>query len=174
MSDVKFSAFKTFLQNQMPNVMVLFGKDDYLKKNAVELVKKQLNLQFVDLNFCRIEEFDVDRIVDECNTVPFVDLKRLVVCSLPEKITQIDRLKKYCERANELSVLILIAGDDKPKLEMCTFVDCNMLDAKTLFNWVQVTAKKQNIVFEQSAIENLIDRTNMQKYSFHTKASDSS
>lgn len=164
MTDVKFSAFKTFLQTEIPNLLVLFGKDDYLKKNAVELVKKQLNLQFLDLNYCKIEEYDADRVVDECNTMPFVDGKRLVVCALPEKFVLTDKLKSYFASVNDLSVLVLIAGDEKPKFDFGTFIDCNALDKRTLENWIAVAAKKQNVVFESGAADVLIERTNLQMY----------
>ena len=164
MSDVKFSEFKTFLKNEVPSILVFFGKDEYLKRNAIELVKKQINFQMPDLNVCKIEEFDAKRIVDECNTMPFVDEKRLVICYLPEKSTQgnIEDIKKYSKNANGSSVLVLIAGEEKPKFDFAIMVDCNPLDVRTLTNWVVVTAKKQNVVFEPAAISDLLERTNMQ------------
>ena len=164
MSDMQFSTLKTYLKSSVPNILVLFGKDEYLKRNAVDLIKKQLNFQMPDLNVCKIEDFDVARIVFECNTMPFIDEKRLVVGFLPEKMTvsAINDLKKYSENVNTASVLVLVAGAEKPKFDFGLFVDCNTLDERTLSNWVAVTAKKQNVVFEPEAISVLLERTNMQ------------
>ena len=164
MSDLKFSTFKNFLKDQVPDIFVLFGKDEYLKKNAIDLIKKQLNFQMPDLNVCKIEDFDATRVVFECNTLPFLDTKRLVVCYLPEKIAQnaVDLLTNYSHNPSGSSVLVIVCGDEKPKLSFGAFVDCNQLDEKTLSSWVIVCGKKQNVVFEPDAISSLLLRTNMQ------------
>ena len=166
MSQIQFSDFKQYLEKEVPSSMVLFGKDDYLKKNAIDLIKKQIDLQFPDLNICKIEDFDAKRVLFECNTMPFMDNKRLVVCYLPEKtsVKDLSEIENYAQNANPNTILVIVAQNEKPRMEVSAEVDCNMLDSATLSKWIMVTAKKRNITFEKTAIDELLLRVNMQMY----------
>lgn len=160
MEEIAFIRLKTKLQEKIPPAIALFGKDEYLKKNSIDIVKKAVHLLMGDLNFCRVEEFDIDRILRECETMPFVDEKRIVVAEDAQKATKKDltRLVEYLKSPNPTTVLLLVFGEDSPKLDLVG-INCNTLDAKTMESWICVNAKKQGVKIEPAAVLRLVERT---------------
>lgn len=162
---IGFSKLKAFLADGVPSCLVLFGKDDYLKKNSIDLIKKSLGLSMEDLNFCKIEEFDIERVLREANTLPFIDPNRLVVASCDKLVVKdTEKLNAYAKNPNLAARLVLVCGADQPKGLDFVGVDCNCLDNKTLENWIAVSSQKRKVVFEPAAATRLVDRTGGQMF----------
>lgn len=156
---VPFVEFKTFLKQNIPNIIYVFGQDEFLKKCCIDLVKKKLNFSMPQLNISKIEELDVEKLIFECNTLPFYDEFKLIIVQ-PEKINNNDlsKLKSYFSNSNHTTVLVLI-GQDKVELpENVVVVDCDYLDKKTIRAWLLVQAKKLNVTIKEDAVLELIDR----------------
>lgn len=162
--EVAFVKLKTELETMLPPVIGLFGKDEYLKRNSIDLIKKATALSMPDLNYCKIEELDIDRLVRECETMPFLDERRLVVAedAFSASKADLDKLIKYLSKPNPTTVLVLIFGDEKAKIDNITWVNCNMLDNKTLFSWIRVNAKKFGVKIADVAALRLVERTSGQ------------
>ena len=160
-NEVPFIKFKSLLSSDVPNSIVLFGNDHFLKKSAIDLIKRKLSLAFSDLNVCAFDHVDANKIVLECQTVPFIDKNRLIIVYDCDDMSKQDNniIANYAKTPNESSILVLVAGENKPIINNFCFVNCNHLDIEFLKSWIYLEAKKNNFIISSDAASCLIDRT---------------
>ncbi len=68
--------------NDVKKIYIMYGEEGYLMEEAVKRLKQQLiSPDFESLNFLAIEgkELEVDRLIDACETLPFMAERKLVV-----------------------------------------------------------------------------------------------
>ena len=58
--------------NQLSNIIVVHGEDDYLRDRAVEQIKSSLDVQFPELNVSVLSNAVIDDVVNSCIVLPFM------------------------------------------------------------------------------------------------------
>lgn len=164
---MKFIDLKNKLKNEetLPAYLVK-GDDEYVKSLAINMLVNAVVQDFSELNSTIVysESIEPSKIIDACNTLPFMSNKKIVVVKETEKklATELAGLiKEYLKNPNSSTVLVLVNGEDScfSKLPI-EVVDCNRLDAYTLTNYIKQKVKKSNKQIDDVAIKNLLEYTN--------------
>jgi len=163
---MKFAELKSSLVNGIKNVYILSGNDRFLCGNALEILKKKINLQFPDLNSMVFteENFDEDKIIESCMVLPFMDNLRLVIVKeVKNGIMPSQAMLDYIKKPVENTVLIYFAPDAteyiKKISKFCEVVNCDVLEDKLLKSWITKFVGKRNVSIGEDAINTLIEYT---------------
>lgn len=163
---MKFEELKQSLKNNISSVYYVYGEDEYLKTNAINLICNAVN-GGDKLNTFNLQSDEVDAkvLLDTCNTFGFFGKKVVVLKDSDSKKNAgvVNALKSYVKSPNNNTVLIIVELYDNSSLsvfkDVVTNVDCSRLSPELLKRWIASKLKgKCNIISD--ALSKLIDYTN--------------
>lgn len=147
---------------KLATVYLFKGIEKYLMDKSIELIKeKYIDKAFETLNYIVLDGKDVDfeRILDACETLPFMSQKKLVIVKDINEIMEnkgIDFDKKfgdYISKLGDYLILIIIDKSDsfnsssniyKAVKKLGALVEFNKLKGKDLNAWVEKKFKEHN------------------------------
>lgn len=163
---MKFSELKQSL-NQIGCAYYLFGEDAFLLDSAQKMIEKHCVKNMPELNISTFndENFDLEKCLDACQSLPFCDEKRVVVLSdlsFDKQTTK--QLEKFLEKQSKNVCVIFKDSQNSPQnktlFERSLGVDCNELDEKTILSLIDFRLKKHGIEVEPQASRTLIEYCN--------------
>lgn len=164
---MKFAELKSSLNKNILNAYYIAGKDAYLRDSAESMIKKRCVNFMPEFNTSQFndENFDIDKVVGACNSVPMGDQFRVVVLNgvVPDK-NSVSKLEKYLKNVNSTTCLIIkdavgFSGY-KSIIPLCEKIDCDFLDAKMLEPLIVNKLSKANVKIDSQALKLLIEYCN--------------
>lgn len=164
---MKFSQLKQHLSSQLMPAYYIFGEDAYLCLSAQKMIEKHCNITMPQLNISVFndENFNLEKVLAACQSLPFMDEKRVVVLNDPNfdaKTTK--EIVKFLKTKN--SNVCVVFKDSNSAISNsqianeCEVVDCNGLDEQTLFSLITFRLKKHGISITSSALKILVEYCN--------------
>lgn len=115
--------------NKFENCYIFCGVDEALMKEKITYIKnKVLNTSFIDLNFFQFDgkAIDMEAVINTCNTIPFMDEKKVVVVYRAEFLGEgedksfnktYEILQRYINNPAEHTILIVyyVFQEDREK-----------------------------------------------------------
>ena len=162
---MKFIQLKSSLKEKCKKAYVVFGEDAYLIGNAVQLIKKAVNLSMPEVNLLSYEESKVDlaQVLQECMALPFFDENRLVILkdfSPSDAKKDLEKLKKFfAENTQNIFVFVYSSVTDfcKKLQTVAEPVDCSKLDDANLKGWILNSLKSSSVEIMEDALRLLIE-----------------
>lgn len=163
-----FSELKKSLTNGVMPIYQIFGKDAFLKENALRLLKEGF-LTEPDLNLSNFTGAELkesfDGVLSAMQSYPFMGDKRFIVVRdyYPTKKEISSKVvKSLFEEVYDTSVLIIINEEESKEIssfERVTKVDCNRTSDDVIFRYIQSKCYKFNITISKEACYKLIEYT---------------
>ncbi|MDF2700744.1 MAG: polymerase subunit delta [Haloplasmataceae bacterium] len=158
----------------MKNIILFLGANKYQIEYEINNLIKQLKGDDLSLSKYDNDEFSLDDILNDCETIPFLSEQKVVIVNNPiffsnekSKLEQnIDRFTKYINNPNETTILIINASNITVDKRKKVYKDLMQLaDVRTNDNINEQEAgilirnrlKHISITFE--AVNELINRT---------------
>ncbi|MDI6617402.1 MAG: DNA polymerase III subunit delta [Clostridiales bacterium] len=193
MADIKNyrSLLSDLDRGRFKNVYLFFGPETFLINDAVKrFIDKFVSNDFKNLNFIRLNynSIDFNDIVNACETLPFMDKKKIVVvddCSFfkssrTDKDTASDKhspgISKYIPGLPDTTILILIAGAEVDKRlkaysavkKIGDIVEFSPLKGQEMAMWIEGRLKSQGkkisgadaFYFSERVLDSLFDAEN--------------
>jgi len=154
---VTYFEFLTHFENgEFAAIYTVSGEDLYFVDSVVHRFCSIVK-DCKDINIVHFEDFEVERIVDECQTIPFLSPKKIIVANGKGiKLGQLDPLKKYLANPN-LSVVLLIVN---PKVNVVYSsilnIDCNKISVRELCVLIQQKLEAKGCSIQSDALSTLI------------------
>lgn len=141
-------------KDEISSPYIFIGEEEYLMKHAINILKeKYIDKSFETLNYIVLEgkDTDVDSLIDPCETLPFMNEKKLVVLKDVNKfIENIDKnredeLYKYMDSLGDFLILVFMDSDNSLKKNRKfykffkkreQFVEFSKLRGRDLNNWI--------------------------------------
>lgn len=163
---MKFEELKQNLKSNISSVYYIYGEDEYLKTNAINLICEAVNgSDKLNTFTMQSDEVDAKSLIDTCNTFGFFGKKVVILKDSDSKKNSsiVNALKSYIKNPNPNTVLIIVELYDNSSLsifkDLVTNVDCSRLSQELLKKWISNKIKgKCNIMTD--ALSKLIDYTN--------------
>lgn len=153
--------------NKIDNKYIMFGfNESLIKENIKNISKKQLDINFFDLNYVQFDGITAkgDEIINACETLPFMDSKRIVVVyravfleddGKQQGVSAEDTFKKissYIDKVPEHCTLILYYVFDEKRDKASKKVKglekkCTVVEFKQLKN--VALQKKVKLLFDE-------------------------
>lgn len=149
---MKFLDFANDKSTETAPCYLIEGDDRYICYKALSALEDKLNLNFKELNMNILEGSDLSmsKVLNACYTLPFADLKRLVVVkdySTRSTDSEQKMLENYLKNPTSEVVLAFFCTEPSPFFkkikDKMTVIDCNKLEGTVLEKWVRLNAKKQ-------------------------------
>lgn len=163
---MKFEELKQNLKSNILSVYYVYGEDEYLKTNAINLICEAVNrCDKLNTFTMQSDEVDAKNLIDTCNTFGFFGKKVVILKDSDSKknASIVNALKSYIKNPNANTVLVIVELYDNSGLsvfkDLVTNVDCSRLNPELLKKWISNKIKgKCNIMTD--ALATLIDYTN--------------
>ena len=160
----KEHAFKTFQKDlkadEISGLVVLTGEEEYLINWAKEsLINKYVNkaTRTLDLDVIDSDDYDLDRVVASCETVPMLSQKKVVVLRDYYK-PDTKKIAKYCGDLAETTILILIVNKTDKALQSSGKVyDFGPLEKEQLVSFINKRFKGKNKTISKSLMATFIN-----------------
>ncbi|HZJ83225.1 MAG TPA: DNA polymerase III subunit delta, partial [Clostridia bacterium] len=170
------NVFKEIKKGQWQGVYLLFGEEQYIKRQALDqAVEALVEPSFIDLNYSLIDgsQVDLDTIINACETLPFMAPKRVVVLKgFPlidggqEGEVDENEFLKYIKTISETTCLILYGQGkvDKRKRiykhinKVGKALEFNHLRGRDLYTWISQTVGRQGKNISYNTAKYLVDR----------------
>lgn len=145
---------KEISSGQVQSSYLFMGDEEYLMKQAIGRLKdKYIDKNFETLNYIVLngKKEDIDSLINACETLPFMNPKKLVVVedinSFLDNIEdrKMDELYSYIDRLGDFLILILLDNENSLKKSRKlykiykakdNFVEFSKLGGRDLNNWV--------------------------------------
>lgn len=155
--------------NDYKSVYLLYGEEDYLKKQYKEKLKKGILPDDNSMNYAYFEGkgADENEIIMLSDTMPFLSEKRLIIVENSGffKVKK-EELAAYIANIPETTVLVFIESEVdkrnkvyKEVVKKGRAVEIKIQDERTLILWIASLIKKENKKVKESTIRYLIDKT---------------
>lgn len=157
---MKFSEFKKYLSNNSDDrIYLIEGDDSYFREKASEMLLKNINIAYPEINEARLNNPSVKDIEDNINILPFLSDKRIVIIKEFYPYPSEGILLKNISFENSASVLLICntkkhAEFNKLK-ENITVIDCSKEEPSVLKNWIKAIFNTFNKEIELSTAEML-------------------
>lgn len=161
------------------NVYILSGQEEYVKKEATEkLIDALVSTEFKDMNYQSLDgsEVGIDRIINACETLPFMAERRVIVVKDSILFTKaktgensnssydIKRMVEYIKDIPKTSHLIFYLRDSVDKRlslyraikKYGSVIDFNSLDEYDLKRWIRKELKLEGKTITEPALEEFI------------------
>ena len=168
---------KQISNGQLQRVYLFIGEEEYLMKDAIARLKeKYIDKNFETLNYISLngKETDIDSLVNACETLPFMNEKKLVILedinifieNMEDK--RMDELYKYIENLGDFLILILADNENSLKKNRKiykifknndSYVDFSHLAGRDLNNWINSILKTHNRKISPSNMEYFISES---------------
>ena len=162
---MKFVELNNLLAKKIMPAYLITGNDRYLCFDALDKIKKTINLSMPELNEDILgDNASQEDIVQSASVFPFVDSVRLVqvngFSSKNKSKNKNDKLLIYLKDPSPQSVIIFFCPDGaealKPYLSFITAIDCDKLEPESISLLVKQKLTQENASIEASALSNLI------------------
>lgn len=161
-----FSELKKSLQDGVKPIYQIYGKDAFLRENALRLLKEG-NLSEPDLNLTNYLGQDVkEDVISFSNAVrsyPFMSDKRFIVVREyypTQKELSSATLKPLFNEPEEMTVIVII-NDKKcealSKLSTVVSVDCEKAEEELIVRWIRAEGVKNKVIFNKEACLELVE-----------------
>ncbi|HIW21820.1 MAG TPA: DNA polymerase III subunit delta [Candidatus Dorea intestinavium] len=155
-------------KHDFKNVYLLYGEEDYLKKQYKEKLKQAILPEDNSMNYAYFEGKGADEheIIMLCETMPFLAEKRLVVVENSGffKVKK-DEMGSYIANIPESTVLVFVENEidkrNKVYKEVAKkgrAIEIKIQDERTLILWIASLIKKENKKVKESTIRYLIEK----------------
>ena len=161
-----FSELKKSLQDGVKPIYQIYGKDAFLRENALRLLKEGF-LSEPDLNLNNYLGQDVkedyESFCNACRSYPFMSDKRFIVVrdySPTQKELLSKQLKPIFTEPEEMTVIIIINEkkcEALSKLPTVTSVDCEKAEEDLIVRWIRAEGLKNKVIFSKESCLKLID-----------------
>ncbi len=149
----------------LKRIYILFGEEGYLIEEAVKKLKQQLiSPDFESLNFLSIEgkELEVDRLIDACETLPFMADKKLI---LVKSFDGLQSKKKVISDDDEAALIDYVGRI--PDFTCLVFYGLSSVDARKKL--VKEVAKHGSVLNFERLKENELSKWIAGKFKGHKK-----
>ncbi|MDE6302054.1 MAG: DNA polymerase III subunit delta [Clostridia bacterium] len=147
-------------------VYVVFGEDDYLRAQAIKLLKSVVDEDFAAFNFSQFSaDGGVRDAIDTLYTYPVFGQYRAVVLTVGQKLADEDKeaIKAYLSSPSESSIFIVDCDADTAKSikgKAVKSVDCSTLKSDALIPEIKkLCAEEPARSIDNAAADELIVRT---------------
>ena len=174
---VKISELKKSLTEKISPCYILKGKDAYLRRKAVDILKSVLLPEYVDFNCDEISIISsgVQKVINALDTLPVLDTKRMVFATdVTDKLLESDynMIEKYLLNPNENAVLVLVVANSdlvavngKKMLrsleKFAIVVDCTKLDPDEIEYEIEkiLSVGDRRVTIDRNALNTLVQFT---------------
>ena len=165
------------IDNEKDKVYLIYGEEAYRIDSILDYFKNKLEPAFRDFNLTVIDDkvIDIDRIIENFESVPFMDKNRIVVIKSSEffktgtkGLAKEDekKLLAYLENPAETTIVLFCPPEvDKRsslfkllKKNHCIF-EANKLEMNELKLWCKAVLKKSNTIISDLELESFIEKT---------------
>lgn len=174
---------KQIKENDMQNVYLFYGAEEYLKKYYINTITKLIVAdENKELNYISFDgKTDVDTIIANCETLPIFSNKKLVIArnsglfkskkgdsadSGSDKKATKDKLSEYIEDMPPYTCLILVESDIDKRLKLVNaikkyglIVELDFQKPADLVKWVIKVFKSYNKNIEQMPASYLVENS---------------
>ncbi|AOY77577.1 DNA polymerase III subunit delta [Clostridium formicaceticum] len=170
-------AIKKLHAKEIEKIYLIYGEETYLVEEFIKTIKeKVVGKDFEDLNLFTIEgkEFTLEKLIDACETLPFMAEKKLVLVkdletfqgkkkSISEEEEK--KLAAYIANIPETTSLVFYGSttiDARKKIvkeiqKQGAVLYCQRLNAKELREWVQKSMKRHGKTIDIKEVEYFIE-----------------
>lgn len=152
---------KSRLQKKIEPSYLVQGEDILLYDKALELIKKAVNLTLEDFNFIVFDDdnFDVDAVIDACETLPIGSDKKIVLLKNLTKINENfkKKLKDYIKKPVESTCLVIFDFFNKFDFVISEKVSAKRLDDFSLKELIVADLHAHNKTITADACQQLIE-----------------
>ncbi len=152
---------KSRLQKKIEPSYLVQGEDILLYDKALELIKKAVNLTLEDFNFIVFDDdnFDVDAVIDACETLPIGSDKKIVLLKNLTKINENfkKKLKDYIKKPVESTCLVIFDFFNKFDFVISEKVSAKRLDDFSLKELIVADLHAHNKTITTDACQQLIE-----------------
>ena len=160
---MKFRELKKSLTAKIEPIYLVCGDDAFFVEYSAKLICDAC-LKMPEMNLNRFEsnilKEDYDKFNSALLSYPFMSEKRVVMIKeLNPAGSEIAKLKEYCAKPNETTVLLICntsSSDALKKLPNVTVVDCSRGDDALISAWIKNQAKIAGLTVTDGAISKLI------------------
>lgn len=164
---MKFIELKKSLQEKISYCYIIYGEDTFLCEKSVDLLLNSVNINKNDFDYTKIENevFDINFFKSIVNQYPLLSTKKVIQINNLSKLVneQKEIIKNYLNNPFDKALVIFYFTENNETvinflktLNNITFVDCNRIDTKTIYNLVKVTCKHKNKDITDEAVNKLI------------------
>ena len=168
---MKFVELKKSFVDKIYAGYILYGEDAFLLNKSISLIYSACNIQSAEFDCNRIEgeSFDIHFFKSVVNQYPFLSDKKLIIINDLQKLNSTDKkeIETYFQNPFQQACVVFNLTNTSSdvlaflkNLENCTFVDCNRIDNKTIFNLVRVTFNQKDIEIDDECVQKLISYCN--------------
>ncbi|EJU22556.1 DNA polymerase III, delta subunit [Peptoanaerobacter stomatis] len=159
-------------------VYFLCGQERYPIDKAIQIVKDSLNPNFRELNFTLIDsenETDIDNMVSCCESIPFMDTKRVIVVknsdlfqttNKSQSKDQMQKIINYLDSPCNTTVVIFAPMQVDKRSELYKFMkkkydiyQSDKLDKVKFSSWVSDKFKSKNVIIDSHSKEYFIQKS---------------
>jgi DNA polymerase-3 subunit delta len=152
-------------------VLVLHGKELFLRTEFTEMIRGMLRKAHGDCEFVKFqgENADPAEVLDECRSFGLMSAHKMVVVDDADLFVRADTrpmLERYCEAPSEQATLVLRAATWRPgNLDKAinahgAFIECNETTPDRARGWaVRRAEKTHGVRLDPAAAAMLVDRT---------------
>lgn len=159
-------------------VYLLTGEERYILDTTIQHLKKAMpDVDESTVNYFDLSETPVEFVIDEADTLPFLQERKLIIASNAtflraqekgkEKIEHnLSRLESWLQTPSPTAVVVFLAPYEKldarkkiTKLmtKQTTVIEAKRLEGTDLLTWVQHEAKSNGIEMERERAQQLVD-----------------
>ena len=155
-------------QNEFKPVYLIYGTEDYLKKQYKGKLKQAVLGSSDDMNYSYFEGKDADpvRITDAINTLPFFNDKRVVIVENSGLFKSANTLSDHLKEMPDSTVLVFIEKeiDKRNKLyktvkEVGYIAEMNGVDEISLKKWIAGKLKAENKKVTGATLDHFLQKT---------------
>lgn len=169
--------YKSLSEKKEP-VYFLYGEERYSIDKAIQIARESLDPNFRDLNFTVIDseyEQDVDKIVSCCESIPFMDSKRVIVVKNSDLFqntsknyskNEIEKIRNYLEFPCQTTTVIFLPSQVDKRNELYKFANkkydfyqSDRLDRKKFSSWVMERFKSRKISIDNNSREYFVEKS---------------
>lgn len=156
-------------------VYLLFGEENYLKKNIINELKKALipeTAEIMNLDIFNEKKLESKKISDACETLPFMNDFRLVIVKDSELFIQgskdeSEKTADYIKNIPQTTVLLFVEEkvDKRSKLYKAVSksgycAEFKIPSEKELLSWIKKLAKEKKLIMKDNVILYFIRNVN--------------
>ncbi len=157
----RLKTLKARLSKKIEPCYIIQGEDILLYDKALELIKKASNLEMEDFNFIVFDEdnFDVDAVVNSCETLPMGSDRKVVllknIAKLNENIKK--KLRDYLKSPVLSTCLVIFDFYNKFDFLIAEKVSTKRMDDHSLTEIIRAELKSKGKTITDGACQDLIE-----------------
>lgn len=170
------SFLKKVKSDEASGVYCFQGEEDYLAKNTINFLKKELiNESVLEFNSFEKDAADMtyNNLYEEIVRLPFMAKKRVIVLYNWTDLSK-DLAKNYeeIEKLNDSYILVLMSSPESPRKNLSIvktlmkydrLVDFDMVNPAALKNWILKKFQEENKIISEAALKKFIEYLNYSK-----------